>query len=270
MSTALAPPTSTAQWGRWFVRRMFHDDGFLGPGERMAVEHLDGALDGARVLDLGFGTGRTTSWLAPRTGSYVGLDVSPGMVRAARRRHPGADLRLGDARRLEGFADASFDVVVFSFNGIDAIPHAERAATLAGIRRVLVEDGHAMLSMLNLDEEPTPAVRPSLRAITRPLREEAPHHPRMGLTHALEGALGFLHYPRTNARAETGPDWAWRPMREHEFRFLAHYTRFGAAVRSLRAAGLPPEAAWSDRGVALDLDAERLGHAYSEFVCRAG
>jgi ubiquinone/menaquinone biosynthesis C-methylase UbiE len=262
-------PTADTTWGRWFVRRMFHDDGFTDDGERAAVEHLDGILDGARVLDLGFGTGRTTSWLAPRAGEYVGIDVSPGMVHAARRRHPGVDLRVGDARRLDGLQDGSFDVVVFSFNGIDAIPHGERDATLREIRRVLVDGGHALLSMLNLDEEPPPAPRPSLAAVARPLVHEAPRHPRMGMTHAVEAALGFVHYPRVAARTEAGPDWAWRPMREHEFRFLAHYTRFAAAVRSLRAAGLPPAAAWSSTGAPLELDADRHPYAYSQFVCRA-
>ncbi len=263
-------PTADAAWGTWFVRRMFHDDGFTDEGERAAVEHLDGALDGARVLDLGFGTGRTTSWLAPRAGGYVGIDVSPGMVRAARRRHPGVDLRLGDARRLDGIADASVDLVVFSFNGIDAIPHRERGATLRELRRVLADGGRALLSMLNLDEEGAATAAPSLAAVARPLVHEAPRHPRMGVTHALEAALGFVHYPRTAARAEAGEDWAWRPMREHEFRFLAHYTRFGAAMRSLRAAGLVPEAAWSSTGMALELDAERHPFPYAHVVCRAG
>jgi ubiquinone/menaquinone biosynthesis C-methylase UbiE len=133
--------------------RTFRDD--LFPGE----EHLFDTLvwPGQRVLDLGIGTGRTSRPLADRvrppgderaaTGRYVGLDYSAKMVAAARSAAPDLDLIEGDAADLGAFADGSFDVVVFSFNGIDCLhPDRVRHACLAEIARVLVADGTFIVS----------------------------------------------------------------------------------------------------------------------------
>lgn len=43
-------------------------------------------LDGARVLELGAGTGKNTVWLAERAALVIALDLSPGMQRVARER----------------------------------------------------------------------------------------------------------------------------------------------------------------------------------------
>src|SRR5690606_9331623 len=91
----------------------------LTPAERALVDEFVHAGDA--VLDLGVGAGRTTPALVERCGRYVGIDVSAAMVDAARRSFPDADLRVGDAADLRDFDDASFDVVVFSYNGIDLL-----------------------------------------------------------------------------------------------------------------------------------------------------
>lgn len=115
---------------------------------------------GASVLDLGVGAGRTTGALAARAGRYVGIDVAPSMVAAARQAHPEADLRVGDAADLSAFADGSFDVVVFSFNGIDYLePDAARHRCLDEVRRVLRPGGTFLFSTHDpraLGSRPTP------------------------------------------------------------------------------------------------------------------
>jgi SAM-dependent methyltransferase len=104
---------------------------------------------GSRVLDLGVGTGRTTPWLTERGASYVGIDYAPAMVDAARRAHPAADLRVGDASDLSDFDDGSFDVVVFSYNGIDYLADDARERCLDEVRRVLVPGGTYVFSTHN-------------------------------------------------------------------------------------------------------------------------
>lgn len=109
---------------------------------------------GARVLDLGVGAGRTAPYLADRASSYVGLDYSPAMIAACRRRFPAAgaetDFVEGDAADLARFPDGSFDAVVFSFNGIDCLhPDDARHRCLREIERVLRPGGVAVISEHN-------------------------------------------------------------------------------------------------------------------------
>ena len=101
---------------------------------------------GARVLDLGVGAGRTTPWLQARAATYVGIDLAPAMVDAARRRHPDVDLRVGDAADLAQLADGVVDVVVFSYNGIDYLDDGARGRALDEVHRVLVPGGTYVFS----------------------------------------------------------------------------------------------------------------------------
>lgn len=103
---------------------------------------------GARLLDLGVGAGRTSGPLSAKVGPgrYVGLDYAAGMVAAATQRKPTLPFVQGDASTLP-FRDAAFDVVVFSFNGLDCIHPAERRReAIAEIARVLAPGGRAIVS----------------------------------------------------------------------------------------------------------------------------
>ncbi len=105
---------------------------------------------GMRVLDIGVGTGRTTQYLAPSSSRYVGVDYSAAMIERSRQRFPGLDLRLMDATDLSALDDASFDAVVFSFNGLGSLPDdASRQRCLSECARVLGPGGVFILSMHN-------------------------------------------------------------------------------------------------------------------------
>ena len=79
-------------------------------------------VNGDAVLDLGVGAGRTTPKLSELADSYVGLDYSPAMIDVCRRKYPQQAFVVADAADLSQFESSSFDVVVFSFNGIDCLP----------------------------------------------------------------------------------------------------------------------------------------------------
>lgn len=69
---------------------------------------------GARVLDVGCGTGHLLAALEPSVG--VGIDMSENMLDVAREKHPHLDFRLGDIED-EAFLDSiegTFDFVVLS------------------------------------------------------------------------------------------------------------------------------------------------------------
>lgn len=132
----------------------------LTPAEFELVDRFAPAAP--RVLDLGVGTGRTTAPLRRLGEAYVGIDVAPAMVDRARELHPDADLRVGDAADLSEHPDGSFDLVVFSYHGIDYLhPDELRVRCLHEIARVLRPGGVFVASRHN--------PRTLLRRARRPL-----------------------------------------------------------------------------------------------------
>lgn len=161
----------------------------LTPCEEMLFErHF---VEPGAVLDLGVGTGRTTTWLQPRATSYVGIDYAEQMVAVARRRHPASDLRVGDAADLSEFTDASFDAVVFSYNGLDYLHPAEkRHRCLDEVHRVLHAGGVFVFSSHN--------PRAVLRRPDSSLRHEWGSAKYLGVA-ALASARAALRFVPTGA-----------------------------------------------------------------------
>jgi ubiquinone/menaquinone biosynthesis C-methylase UbiE len=99
-----------------------------------------------RVLDLGCGTGQLAHRLAairPAVG-VCGCDLSPGMLRQARRRDAGVGWVGGDAGRLP-FRSAAFDAVV-STEAFHWFP--DQPAALREIARVLRPGGRLLLTVV--------------------------------------------------------------------------------------------------------------------------
>lgn len=122
--------------------------GWLDPGERAALEHVEAEVKNESILDIGMGAGRTTELLLKFSSNHIGVDYTPEMVASARRRCPGANLQEMDARALT-FADATFKLVVFSANGIDNADLPGRLQILREVHRVLVPGGIFVFSSLN-------------------------------------------------------------------------------------------------------------------------
>lgn len=76
---------------------------------------------GLAILDMGVGAGRTTSFLSNGAQRYVGADYSRAMIDSFGIRYPHLERHQCDATEMSQFLDSEFDVVVFSFNGIDVI-----------------------------------------------------------------------------------------------------------------------------------------------------
>ena len=126
--------------------------GFCDEGERLLFEQYKHELRGKRILDLGVGGGRTIPLLMPLASSYVALDYVPEMVGAAQRRFPSVDIQVGDGRDLSRFADASFDAVVFSFNGLDCLSHYDRPRALQEVLTTLQRTAARYNMHLNMDK----------------------------------------------------------------------------------------------------------------------
>jgi ubiquinone/menaquinone biosynthesis C-methylase UbiE len=108
---------------------------------------------GARVLDVGCGTGVLLDAVQPAHG--VGVDLSPAMVRLARERFPRLQFRVGDAEALE--EGEAFDWVMM----VDVLEHlGDPRSALASVRRgcraesrlIVVAANPAWQSILHLAE----------------------------------------------------------------------------------------------------------------------
>lgn len=101
---------------------------------------------GERLLEVAVGTAAAHARLKPRLGArgfLVGVDFSPGMLRATRRRMPDACLVRADARALP-FADESFDLLWASYM-VEIFPTEELTPLLEEFRRVLRPGGRVVL-----------------------------------------------------------------------------------------------------------------------------
>lgn len=102
-----------------------------------AFVRLTGLKPGARVADLGCGSGTFTALLARAGYTCVGLDISTKLIAVGRVKYPDIEFVEGDIERLP-FADASFDGVLLS-GVVHHFPDPSRCA--AEVFRVLRPQG---------------------------------------------------------------------------------------------------------------------------------
>lgn len=222
--------------------------GWLDIGERALVEAASRRLERPRTLDVGVGAGRTAPLMQSFAGSYVAVDMGAQMVEATRRLHPGIDARVMDARALD-LADAAFDLVAFSFNGLDSLPPPDRDRALAEIARVTRPGGLFAFSSLN---RTGPGFGEKF-ALTKP----RPGRPRVTetLRVAAKTVVGYRNYRRNRRFGTTDPGTAICTSSAHNFAVVLVFTSITAQVAALARHGLVVEQVFSDKtGAALPLD----------------
>jgi ubiquinone/menaquinone biosynthesis C-methylase UbiE len=95
---------------------------------------------GADVADVGCGTGWLVAYLADRGLSPYGIDLSPEMVRVARRDHPDFPFDVADLRALP-FEDASLAGAVCWYSLMYLAP-SDRAGAFGELARVVKPGGY--------------------------------------------------------------------------------------------------------------------------------
>ncbi len=212
--------------------------GWIDTAEKLLVNRVADEVRSQPLLDIGVGGGRTAWMLRPLSADYIAVDYSPEMVEACRRQYPGLDVRECDARDLSMFADASFALVFFSFNGIDVLDHDGRRRALDEIHRVLRTGGLLLYSTGNKNG---------------PLYGRRPW--TLERTTATELVKFLLHLPFSLARygrtyrnwwhrrrlVEDHGSWAIWTSRAYEFRLVVHWTLPSTERRELGSIGFAVE-----------------------------
>jgi ubiquinone/menaquinone biosynthesis C-methylase UbiE len=126
--------------------------------EKAIFEVLDPGLSRMKMIDIGVGGGRTTAFFAPRVKEYLGVDFAEGMINICNKKFktvfPSAKFEVGDVRNLSNYTTGYFDLVLFSFNGLDNINHQERALALKEIKRICAAQGYFCFSSHNIQNLP--------------------------------------------------------------------------------------------------------------------
>ena len=129
--------------------------GDLWEPESTILNELRERLPAMRMLDIGVGTGRTTTHFAHLAKEYIGIDYSNKMINACVEKFQNFPMKISfltvDARNMKLFKDNSFDFVSFSLNGIDTMDHEERLEILCEIRRLIRPGGYFCFSTHNLN-----------------------------------------------------------------------------------------------------------------------
>lgn len=134
--------------------------------KHFSAYHFASQFSGRDVLEIGFGDGYGSNFLADHGRNVVGIDLFETNVREASARYPRENLKFhtmpATAMR---FPDRSFDLVV-SFQVIEHIPQAQLGTYVREIRRVTRPGGTICLTTLNLKKNMKPGQ----------LYDKSPHH----------------------------------------------------------------------------------------------
>lgn len=151
--SALSERSYEGQIMPWlYARRKDH----IQVDEAALIERYCDFIANARMLDVGIGAGRTTTYFAPLARAYTGFDYSTRMVAVARSRHPGQRIEHGDVRDLHWLPDACQDFLLFSNCGLDGLDPVDRLKTFRELRRVAAPGARLAFATHNRGFLPVP------------------------------------------------------------------------------------------------------------------
>ncbi len=236
--------------------------GWLDPGERALIEAAAAGMDRPRVLDIGVGGGRTVPMMQAIAGDYLAIDMAPRLIEVCRRLHPGTDVREMDARAMS-LGDDAFDLVTFSYNGLDAVPLPDRDQVLAEVARVTRAGGVFAFSSLNRDG-PGFAERFAL-ATPRPGRPRLMEAARM----VAKAGVGYYNYRKNQRYRTDGRDFAVSISSAHNYGVVAIFASLTAQVAALIRHGFVVEQVFSNLdGASLPLDRNDSDAIWLHYLAR--
>ena len=238
----------------------------LMPAERVLLDRIGTQWGSLAMLDLGVGAGRTAYTFGAICRRYAGIDYVPRMVELSRARVGESErcrFDVGDARDLSRFRDGEFDVVLFSFNGIDNLGHEDRLHVLGEIHRVLRPGGTFFFSVHSLNVFPFELTWPDV-SWRRPLRALRFHG----------GALRrWLRLRRENRSVDAveahARGWALLVADAHNYEMRIYFVTAAEQLRQLSQAGFTTDAILDEQGRTLS-DAAASRDNWLHFLCHTG
>jgi ubiquinone/menaquinone biosynthesis C-methylase UbiE len=245
---------ATAKW--WAMKR------FVLPEEQSLLRDYGDEITGKAILDVGIGGGRTTGFLLSLGGNYVGIDYSSEMVEAAKILFPGTRFELCDARDLSAFDDAQFDFVLFSFNGLDSLPHEGRILILNEFNRVLKTGG--LLAFTSHNRQ---------RSVVKPWTFDHLHfskHPFRMLRNLRQYIQGVFNWHQARKCLFESAEYAIRLDSGNLFQAPLYYISKTDQVRQLEQSGFQMEAIYDGAGERASAEVTDTRSSWLLYVCRQG
>jgi ubiquinone/menaquinone biosynthesis C-methylase UbiE len=204
----------------------------LQKAEESIFARLAPGVAGGAILDIGVGCGRTTPALLALSDNYTGIDYSESMIAVCKERFPEQRFVTMDARKLDGhFSRDYFDLVVFSFNGIDNVGHGDRLTIMSKIFQVLRPGGSFVFSSHNRDFvkfEEFLNSRPSIALSLNPITT---------LRNLSLFPLQYARYSKNSRQNVIEKDYAVVNEPAADYRMLQYYISMDSQRRQLRALG---------------------------------
>lgn len=217
-STAIPATQNQTIYGSENIVKYYEQINDLQPAEQMILDRLSAHLPTMKMLDIGVGAGRTTQYFCDRTAHYIGIDYSPEMINVCKQRFPETvkrQFQVCDARNLHCFEDQQFDFILFSFNGIDYVDHADRLTILKEVHRVSKPGGIFCFSSHNLQSFES----------AFSFKSQWSWNPIVTYTNlVITGILKLLNRPMTLAAIK---DSSYKTVKDesHNFRLNTYYIR---------------------------------------------
>jgi SAM-dependent methyltransferase len=196
--------------------------------------------EGAVLLDVGCGQGRTAKRLAQGVTRYIGLNLDEEELRIARQNNPEPMFEFlhGNAMDMSAIADRSVDLIVLIF----VMEHIEFPEKLfSEIRRTLKSQGAVLLVAPNLLTGAGLAIRllpPSIRQWLKKMisrKEEVTDYPtfyRCNTVGALDRMAARFGLKRDRLEMQSGIGYFYRyPGFHHWHRFLTRISAIGPLRR---------------------------------------
>lgn len=251
--------TSTI-WANSQVVKEYVTNTSLQKPEQTILNSIAPKLKHMRMLDIGIGGGRTTHHFADLVKEYIGSDFVPEMVTACKEKfsaNKNITFKIADVRDLSQFKTSYFDLVLFSFNGLDCLTKKEeRQQAIQEIKQVLAPNGLFIFSSHNIN------------AVDKIYSIQPSKNPIKILQRILKFALiPFFNGPKKSLKAQ---DSAIIRDGLHQFRIKLFYIKPQTQVQQLTELGFTDIQAFSlENGAKIkEEDLAKVDDYWIYYTCR--